>query len=177
MILVDHYRATAASDTNLLATATIEGRRQIIEKLLDARAHPSQQEHDGWTPLQLARQYGHTDTANLLARRGAAVGSRPSRWVTEKQGIKVSDDGCQIQVVGKYQLRSSSPSSHWLMSLAQPSPRIIITLAYLPSIQSPLESSASTSKSTSLKDVLQYPSPLVLPRPTSCLIPQQKNLV
>lgn len=97
--LVDHDRETAAKDTELMATAAIKGSTKVIERLLDARAHPSKQDEHGWTPLQLAKQYGNTDAATLLAKRGAEVGSRPSRWNTDNEKIKVSEDGCELEYV------------------------------------------------------------------------------
>ena len=99
--LVDRDRETAAKDTELMATAAIKGSTQVIEKLLDARAHPSKQDEHGWTPLQLAKQYGHMDAATLLAKRGAEVGSRPSRWITENEKIRVSEDGCELEYIGE----------------------------------------------------------------------------
>ena len=99
--LVDHDRETAANDAELMATAAIKGSTKVIEKLLNAKAHPSKQDEHGWTPLQLAKQYGNTDAATLLAKRGAEVGSRPSRWSTEDGKIKVSEDGCELEYVGE----------------------------------------------------------------------------
>ena len=99
--LVDHDRKTAAEDPQLMATAAIKGSTKVIEKLLDARAHPTKQDEHGWTPLQLAKQYGNTDAATLLAKRGAEVGSRPTRWNTENEKIKLSEDGCELEYVGE----------------------------------------------------------------------------
>ena len=99
--LIDHDRVTAAKDTELMATAAIKGSTTVIEKLLDARAHPSRQDEHGWTPLQLARQYGNIDAARLLAKRGAEVGSRPNRWNTENEEIKLSEDGCGLEYIGE----------------------------------------------------------------------------
>ena len=99
--LVDRDRETAAKDAEIMATAAINGSTRVIEKLLEARAHPSKQDEHGWTPLQLAKQYGHTEAATLLAKRGAEVGSRPSRWNTESEKIRMSDDGCDLEYVGE----------------------------------------------------------------------------
>lgn len=99
--LVDRDRETAAKDTELMATAAIKGSTKVIEKLLDARAHPSKQDEHGWTPLQLAKQYGNTEAATLLAKRGAEMGSRPSRWSAENEKIEVSEDGCDVEYVGE----------------------------------------------------------------------------
>ena len=99
--LVDRDRETAAKDTELMAIAAIKGSTKVIEKLLDARAHPNKQDEHGWTPLQLAKQYGNTDAATLLAKRGAEVGSRPSRWNTENEKIKMSEEGCELEYIGE----------------------------------------------------------------------------
>lgn len=99
--LVDHDRETAAKDTEMMATAAIKGNTKVIEKLLDAKAHPSKPDEHGWTPLQLAKQYGNTDAATLLAKRGAEVGSRPSRWNADNEKIKKSEDGCELEYVGE----------------------------------------------------------------------------
>ena len=109
--LIDLDRETAAKDAELMAIAAIKGSTKVIERLLDARAHPSKQDEHGWTPLQLAKQYGHTDAATLLAKRGAEVGSRPSRWNTEHEKIKISEDGRQLEYVGecKYFLLVCTP--------------------------------------------------------------------
>lgn len=101
LTLIDHDRETASEDTELMAIAAIKGSTKVIEKLLDARAHPGKQDEHGWTPLQLAKQYGNTDAASLLAKRGAEVGSRPSRWNTGNEKIKVSEDGCILEYVGE----------------------------------------------------------------------------
>ncbi|KAI9796865.1 MAG: hypothetical protein M1833_005914 [Piccolia ochrophora] len=100
--LIDATPDTAANESDLMATAAIKGSTQIIEKLLDAKAHPNKQDEHGWTPLQLARQYGHTEAANVLSRHGAEVGSRPSRWVSEKDEIRISEDGTELKFVGDF---------------------------------------------------------------------------
>ena len=99
--LVDCDRETAAKDTELMATAAVKGSTKVIEKLLDARASPSKQDEHGWTPLQLAKQYGNTDAATLLAKRGTDVGLRPSCWNTENEKIRVFKNGCGLEYVGE----------------------------------------------------------------------------
>ena len=101
LTLIDHDRGTASEDPELMAIAAIKGSTKVIEKLLDSRAHPSKQDEHGWTPLQLAKQYGNTDAASLLAKRGAEVGLRPSRWNTGNEKIRVSEDGCDLEYVGE----------------------------------------------------------------------------
>ena len=62
------------------------------------------------------------------------------------------------------------------MSLAQPSPRIIITLAYLPNHPIPSGIERFYSDFHVMKDIRQCPRPLVLPPPTSSLTPQLRTL-
>ena len=45
--LIEHDRSTAAQDTDLMAIAAIRGSANVIEKLLDAKAHPSKQDEHG----------------------------------------------------------------------------------------------------------------------------------
>ena len=93
LALIDCDRETAAEDAELMANAAIKGSIDVIRKLIDAKADPTKQDEHGWTPLQLARQYGNVDATELLARRGAEVGVRPSKWVTDKEEMRLSEDG------------------------------------------------------------------------------------
>ena len=45
--LIEHDRSTAARDTDLMAVAAIRGSANVIERLLDAKAHPSKQDEHG----------------------------------------------------------------------------------------------------------------------------------
>ena len=45
--LIEHDRSTAARDTELMAIAAIRGSANVIERLLDAKAHPSKQDEHG----------------------------------------------------------------------------------------------------------------------------------
>ena len=45
--LIEHDRSTAAQDTDLMAIAAIRGSASVIERLLDAKAHPSKQDEHG----------------------------------------------------------------------------------------------------------------------------------
>lgn len=98
--LIDHDHETARTESDLIFTATIKGSTQAIEKLLGAGAPPNQQDEHGWTPLQLAREYGNIDTAKFLSQRGAEVGSKPSAWVNEIKKLQMSEDGNELKCVG-----------------------------------------------------------------------------
>ena len=47
LALIEHDRSTAAKDADLMAIAAIRGSTNVIEKLLDAKAHPSKQDEHG----------------------------------------------------------------------------------------------------------------------------------
>lgn len=99
--LIEKDRSAATQDTDLMAIAALRGSAKVIEKLLDAKAHPNKQDEHGWTPPQLARQYGNVEAAAVLEKRGAVVGSRPNRWVTELSRIRVSEDGFGLEYIGE----------------------------------------------------------------------------
>lgn len=98
--LIDHDQETARTESGLIFTAAIKGNTHVIEKLLGAGAPSNQQDEHGWTPLQLARQYGNIDTAKFLSQRGAEVGSKPSAWVNEIKKLQMSEDGNELKYVG-----------------------------------------------------------------------------
>ena len=41
------------------------------------------------------------DAATILAKRGAVVGARPSKWVTESEKIRLSEDGRELEFIGE----------------------------------------------------------------------------
>ena len=48
LALIERDSATAATDTNLMSIAAIRGSSKIIERLIDAKAAPSEQDEHGW---------------------------------------------------------------------------------------------------------------------------------
>lgn len=98
--LIDKDHETAQTESSLLFTAATKGSIQVIEKLLGAGAPPNQQDEHGWTPLQLARQYGNEDAVMFLSRHGAEVGSKPSGWLNENKKIHMSESGTGLKFVG-----------------------------------------------------------------------------
>ncbi len=91
---------TASKDADLLFPASIKGSASVVERLLDAKADPNRKDEHSWSPIDHARQYGHLEVATILSKRGAEVGSRPSKWVTEWDRIKVSEDGSGLEFIG-----------------------------------------------------------------------------
>jgi ankyrin repeat protein len=87
------------ANTDLLNTAAMKGNIPVLAKLLDKGASLNQQDEHGWTPLQLASQYGHTDAVKLLSERGAVVGRRPTRWKCDLETVKISEDGKTVEYI------------------------------------------------------------------------------
>ena len=57
-----------------LIQAAFNGRKDVIQLLLDRGAAPNMADQDGMTPLSYALQMGHMDVANILTENGGALG-------------------------------------------------------------------------------------------------------
>ena len=101
LALIDCDPNSASTGGNLLVNAANRGSVEIIDKLIDLNVDFSIQDEHGWTPLQLARQNGHTATVALLFKRGAVAGSRPEKWVSTLAPIKLFDDGIGLEHSGE----------------------------------------------------------------------------
>ncbi|OCK76384.1 hypothetical protein K432DRAFT_360469 [Lepidopterella palustris CBS 459.81] len=98
LLLLDFDPKAAAQDPDLLNTAAMRGSVPVITKLLDSGANPMRQDEHGWTSFQLARQYGRTEAAELLAKHRSVVGLRPSKFKsTLPKLIRISDDGTEVE--------------------------------------------------------------------------------
>lgn len=71
-------RVGAATRTGqtALSEATLKGRIEIMELLIDADADIDQADENGLTPLILAAQNDHQDAATLLLRKGCSASMR-----------------------------------------------------------------------------------------------------
>lgn len=98
LLLIDIDPKTAADDSELLNIAAIRGSLPVIRRLLDAGADPMLRDEHGWTPLQLARQYGRAEAAELLAKHRAVVGLQPTRFKnTLPKLLRVPEDGMEVE--------------------------------------------------------------------------------
>lgn len=82
MRLIDLDRHAAVEDQDLLSTATRKGSVTILKHLLEAepRADPNNRDQDGWTAVEIARQYRQSDAEKVLSESGVIVGKMPSGW-------------------------------------------------------------------------------------------------
>lgn len=100
--LIDLDRHTAVEDPDLLSTATRKGSITILKHLLEQQpaADPNNRDQDGWTAVEIARQYRQSDAEKVLSDRGAVVGKYPSQWVTSsKKRISVDGNGTSAAFV------------------------------------------------------------------------------
>ncbi len=97
--LINYDPTAAARNRDLLATAAINGSTVILEKLLDEKADLNEPDQYGWTPLLLAQQFQRTEAVNLLSRRVAQIGVKPTRWTltSDVERMQTSEDGCSLK--------------------------------------------------------------------------------
>ncbi|KAI9661799.1 MAG: hypothetical protein M1821_009038 [Bathelium mastoideum] len=96
--LIDAEREEAKANKLLLTTAAINGSVAVLEKLASIGANLDLPDPYGWTPAQLARQFGHPRAAEFIKETLARQAIRPTRWVLEDEpkNIIISDDGLQV---------------------------------------------------------------------------------
>jgi len=100
--LIDLDRQTAVEDCNLLSTATRKGSMTILKHLLEQEpcADPNNRDDDGWTAVEIARQYRQPDAEKVLSDRGAVAGKYPGSWVTSSaKRISVDENGTTASFV------------------------------------------------------------------------------
>lgn len=94
--LVDASVNEAKENKLLLATAAIHGSILILQKLANAGVNFNIPDAYGWTPSQLASQFGHTEAESWIRQSIARKALRPTQWTSHK-GLKgttiLQDDG------------------------------------------------------------------------------------
>lgn len=68
LLLMDRESKESLKDLTLLNTAAVKGSVPVLTKLLDRGATLNHPDEHGWTPLQLASQYGHSDAVKNETR-------------------------------------------------------------------------------------------------------------
>ncbi len=94
--LVDANVNEAKENKLLLATAAIHGSILILQKLANAGVNFSLPDAYGWTPSQLASQFGHTEAESWIRQSIARKALRPTQWASHKEvkGTTIlQDDG------------------------------------------------------------------------------------
>ena len=83
--LFDANVKEATENKLLLTTAAIHGSIVILEKLANAGVNLNLPDAYGWTPSQLASQYGHTQAEASIRKSLAKKALRPTQWVSHKE--------------------------------------------------------------------------------------------
>jgi ankyrin repeat protein len=96
--LIEEDVPNAMEDAASLCSAALKGSLAILTRLLeDARGDLNRKDEHGWTPLLIARQYGQTEAAELLSRRGGETGEMPNKWVALTPWLEVSEEGDTVK--------------------------------------------------------------------------------
>jgi ankyrin repeat protein len=99
LCLVDKDQEQAKLNSNLPATAALNGSVCVLEKLHRIGADVNKPDPYGWTPLTLAKRLQYTDVERFLKHQTAWGGTLPSAWAphTAITGlVEVSDNGLEI---------------------------------------------------------------------------------
>ncbi|KAL2128709.1 hypothetical protein VTI74DRAFT_8810 [Chaetomium olivicolor] len=72
----------ATSDADLIAVCATNGSVRLLEQLCRLNADLSRPDRFGWTPLDLARQFGRKEAEAFLKQQAAWRNLLPSRWGT-----------------------------------------------------------------------------------------------
>lgn len=100
--LIDACVNEAKENKLLLTTAAIHGSVRIIEKLANFGVNLDLPDAYGWTPIQLASQFGHAEAAKAIKKSLASRALRPKRWMVEdgSKTTTLQDDGRRIHHQG-----------------------------------------------------------------------------
>ncbi|KAK5653004.1 hypothetical protein OQA88_9290 [Cercophora sp. LCS_1] len=72
----------ASPDVELIAACAANGSVRLLKQLRRFNADLSRRDQYGWTPLELARDFGHKAAVDFLKLQAAWLGLLPSRWAT-----------------------------------------------------------------------------------------------
>ena len=99
-LLFDFCVDEAKENQLLLMTAAIHGSVLVLEKLANIGVNLDQPDGYGWTPSQLASQFGHAKAANFIRKSLASRALRPTRWIVGK-GSRMAilqEDGLRVHL-------------------------------------------------------------------------------
>lgn len=101
--LIDACVDEAKENKLLLTTAAIHGCVQVLEKLLIVGVNLDLPDVYGWTPSQLASQFGHADAEKFIKNSLASRALRPTRWIVEgnSKTTTLQDDGQRLHHQGE----------------------------------------------------------------------------
>ncbi|EME42101.1 hypothetical protein DOTSEDRAFT_73017 [Dothistroma septosporum NZE10] len=97
-LLVDKDPGSAVTDQDLHSSAAANGSRRILEKLHILQTDLTKADSFGWTPLMLARSFGHTEAEQFLQRVDSArMDTLPTRWVNVPAHVDVDATGKSLK--------------------------------------------------------------------------------
>ena len=101
--LIDASVNEAKENKLLLTTAAIHGSIPILEKLANAGVNFSLPDAYGWTPSQLASQFGHTEAESWIRQSIARKALRPTQWTlhNEVKGTTILQDDGRVSHQGE----------------------------------------------------------------------------
>lgn len=104
--LIDPCVDEAKENKLLLTTAAIHGSVQVLEKLASIGVKLDLPDSYGWTPIQLATQFGHAEAAKFIKRSLIRRALRPMRWTLDVNldGETILDDGRRVHYQGGLRL-------------------------------------------------------------------------
>jgi ankyrin repeat protein len=97
VLLVDQNPKIVAQDAQLLATATINNSRKVLEKLYAAGANLNKPDNYGWTPITLATRFQQDEARKYIEKQLGLVGKRPSSFEAIEPQIQTSEGGTVLE--------------------------------------------------------------------------------
>ncbi|KAL2268273.1 hypothetical protein VTJ83DRAFT_3119 [Remersonia thermophila] len=85
-LLISKNPADAAADADLVAMCAANGSVTLLQQLHALNAPLNRPDKYGWTPLNLAKRFGHDEAVTFLKRQGAWSDLLPSRWMARYPG-------------------------------------------------------------------------------------------
>ncbi|ERF74527.1 hypothetical protein EPUS_08938 [Endocarpon pusillum Z07020] len=104
--LVGASENEAKQNSLLLTTAAIHGSVQVLEKLAHVGVNLDLPDAYGWTPSQLASQFGHAEAALFIKKSLARRALRPTRWTlgSDSKKTTLQDNGQWVSHQGDLRL-------------------------------------------------------------------------
>jgi ankyrin repeat protein len=101
-LLIDADPRAATTDADLVAVCAANGSTTLLQKLWRLHADLNRPDRYGWTPLDLARNFGRTEAEAFLKQQAAWKNMLPTKWgekfpaTTPVGGLSVRDEGKRI---------------------------------------------------------------------------------
>jgi ankyrin repeat protein len=80
-VLISKNPTAATADADLLAVCAANGNIKLLQQLHQLNAPLNRPDKYGWTPLSLAKHFGHDETVAFLKQQAAWAELLPSKWL------------------------------------------------------------------------------------------------